>query len=58
MTLGKIERFWKSLLGEFLQRAQSDSFEQAVERTALWVRITTTSGPSRGRGSVAGGPLL
>ena len=38
MTLGKIERFWKSILGEFLQRAQFDSFEQAGERTALWVK--------------------
>jgi transposase InsO family protein len=38
MTLGKIERFWKSILGEFLQRAQFDSFEPAVERTALWVK--------------------
>jgi transposase InsO family protein len=38
MTLGKIERFWKSILNEFLQRAQFDSFEQAVERTAFWLK--------------------
>ena len=38
MTLGKIERFWKSILNEFLQRVQFDSFDQAVERTAFWVK--------------------
>jgi transposase InsO family protein len=26
MTLGKIERFWKSILNEFLQRAQFTSY--------------------------------
>jgi hypothetical protein len=32
------KRFWKSVLGEFWQRTQFDSFEQAVERTAPWVK--------------------
>ena len=52
MTLGKIERFWKSLLGEFLQRAQFDSFEQAVERTALWVRYYNHKRPHQGIGGL------
>src|SRR5574341_1198582 len=38
MTLGKIERFWKSLWEEFLVRAQFDSFEAAGERIRLWVQ--------------------
>jgi transposase InsO family protein len=32
MTLGKIERFWKTIWEEFLVRAQFDSFESACER--------------------------
>ena len=38
MTLGKIERFWKTLWEEFLERAQFDSFESAAERIRLWVK--------------------
>jgi transposase InsO family protein len=52
MTLGKIERFWKSILGEFLQRAQFDSFEQAVERTAFWVKYYNYKRPHQGIGSL------
>ena len=52
MTLGKIERFWKSILGEFLQRAQFDSFEQAVERTALWVKYYNYKRPHQGIGGL------
>jgi transposase InsO family protein len=52
MTLGKIERFWKSILGEFLQRAQFDSFEQAVERTALWVKYYNHKRPHQGIGGL------
>lgn len=52
MTLGKIERFWKSLLGEFLQRAQFDSFEEAVERTALWVKYYNHKRPHQGIGGL------
>jgi transposase InsO family protein len=37
MTLGKIERFWKTILDEFLFRAQFGSFEEARERIRLWV---------------------
>ena len=35
MTLGKIERFWKTIWEEFLVRAQFDSFESACERIRL-----------------------
>jgi transposase InsO family protein len=52
MTLGKIERFWKSLLGEFLQRAQFDSFEEALERTALWVKYYNYKRPHQGIGGL------
>jgi len=38
MTLGKIERFWKTIWEEFLERAQFDSFESASERIRLWVK--------------------
>ncbi|MBZ5671534.1 MAG: integrase core domain-containing protein [Acidobacteriia bacterium] len=37
MTLGKIERFWKTIWEEFLVRAQFDSFESARERVRPWV---------------------
>ena len=52
MTLGKIERFWKSILGEFLQRAQFDSFEQAVERTAFWIKYYNHRRPHQGIGGL------
>jgi len=38
MTLGKIERFWKTILNEFLFLVHFDSFENARERLALWVK--------------------
>ena len=38
MTLGKIERFWKTIWTEFLSRAQFDSFESAQARIQLWVK--------------------
>ena len=52
MTLGKIERFWKSILNEYLQRAQFDSFEQAVERTAFWVKYYNHKRPHQGIGGL------
>lgn len=52
MTLGKIERFWKSILGEFLQRAQFDSFDEALERTALWVKYYNHKRPHQGIGGL------
>jgi len=38
MTLGKLERFWKTIWEEFLERAQFESFESAGERVRLWVK--------------------
>jgi transposase InsO family protein len=52
MTLGKIERFWKSILNEFLQRAQFDSFEQAAERTAFWIKYYNHKRPHQGIGGL------
>jgi transposase InsO family protein len=37
-TLGKIERFWQSLKDEFLSRARFETFEEARERIAYWVK--------------------
>ena len=52
MTLGKIERFWKSIQNEFLFRAQFDSFEQAVERTAFWIKYYNYKRPHQGIGGL------
>jgi transposase InsO family protein len=52
MTLGKIERFWKSIQGEFLFRAQFDSFEQTVERTSYWVKYYNYKRPHQGIGGL------
>ena len=52
MTLGKIERFWQNINGEFLCRAQFDSFEQAVERVALWVKYYNHRRPHQGIGGM------
>jgi transposase InsO family protein len=52
MTLGKIERFWKSIQNEFLFRAQFDSFQQAVERTAFWVKYYNYKRPHQGIGGL------
>jgi hypothetical protein len=52
MTLGKIERFWKTILNEFLLRAQFDSFETARERIALWVKYYNYKRPHQGIGSL------
>ncbi len=52
MTLGKIERFWKSIQGEFLMRAQFASFEEAVERTAFWVKYYNYKRPHQGIGGL------
>ena len=52
MTLGKIERFWQNINGEFLSRAQFDSFEQAVDRVALWVKHYNHRRPHQGIGGM------
>ncbi len=52
MTLGKIERFWKTIFGEFLSRAQFGSFEEAKERLRLWVRYYNHKRPHQGIGGL------
>ena len=48
MTLGKIERFWKTIFGEFLSRAQFGSFEEARERVRQWVQYYNYKRPHQG----------
>jgi len=48
MTLGKIERFWKTIWTEFLDRCQFDSMETARERIALWVKYYNHHRPHQG----------
>ena len=52
MTLGKIERFWQNINGEFLSRTQFDSFEQAVDRVAIWVKHYNHKRPHQGIGGM------
>jgi transposase InsO family protein len=52
MTLGKIERFWQTIQQEFLQRAQFTSFDNAVERTAFWVKYYNYKRPHQGIGGL------
>jgi transposase InsO family protein len=52
MTLGKIERFWKSILTEFLQRAQFTSYEDATERIAFWIKYYNYKRPHQGIGGL------
>jgi len=59
MTLGKVERFWKTIWEEFLERGQFGSFEEAQERVRYWVQYykpqAAASGP---RGVVPGRPVF
>lgn len=52
MTLGKIERFWKTIYLEFLNRAQFASFEDAVERVRQWVKYYNHKRPHQGIGGL------
>jgi len=52
MTLGKMERFWKTILEEFLLRAQFGSFEEARERVRLWVQYYNHQRPHQGIGGL------
>ncbi len=52
MTLGKIERFWKSILSEFLQRAQFTTYEDAGGRIAFWVKYYNYKRPHQGIGGL------
>jgi transposase InsO family protein len=52
MTLGKIERFWKTIYLEFLSRAQFESFEEAGERIRQWVKYYNHKRPHQGIGGL------
>ncbi|MFZ3385564.1 MAG: integrase core domain-containing protein, partial [Candidatus Hydromicrobium sp.] len=52
MTLGKVERFWKTIYEEFLVRAQFGSFEEARERIQQWVRYYNHKRPHQGIGGL------
>src|SRR5512139_3248365 len=52
MTLGKIERFWKTIYEEFLVRAQFGSFEEARERVRQWVQYYNHKRPHQGIGGL------
>lgn len=52
MTLGKIERFWKTIWEDFLVRAKFESFESARERIRLWVRHYNHRRPHQGIGGL------
>jgi transposase InsO family protein len=52
MTLGKIERFWKTIYEEFLVRAQFGSFEEAQERIRQWVQHYNHKRPHQGIGGL------
>src|SRR5512136_3378293 len=52
MTLGKVERFWKTIYEEFLVRAQFGSFEEAQERIRQWVKYYNHKRPHQGIGGL------
>src|SRR5512139_3050698 len=52
MTLGKIERFWKTIYEEFLVRAQFGSFEEAKERVRQWGQYYNHKRPHQGIGGL------
>jgi transposase InsO family protein len=52
MTLGKIERFWKSIFEEFLVRAQFGSFEEAREQIHHWLQYYNHKRPHQGIGGL------
>jgi len=52
MTLGKMERFWKTVYEEFLVRAQFGSFEEAQERMRHWVQYYNHKRPHQGIGGL------
>ena len=52
MTLGKIERFWQTILSEFLQRAQFTSFDDAAGRIAFWIKYYNYKRPHQGIGGL------
>jgi transposase InsO family protein len=52
MTLGKIERFWKTIFQEYLSRAQFNSFEDAHDRIQQWIKYYNHKRPHLGIGGL------
>ena len=52
MTLGKVERFWKTIHEEFLVRARFETFEEARERIRDWVKYYNHKRPHQGIGGL------
>jgi len=50
MTLGKIERFWKTIWKEFLEEALFASFADASQRIAHWIAFYNHQRPHQGIG--------
>jgi transposase InsO family protein len=50
MTLGKIERFWKTIWKEFLEEAVFASFADASQRLAYWISYYNHQRPHQGIG--------
>jgi len=48
MTLGKIERFWQTLKGEFLERTAFGTFDEATERLHFWANWYNHRRPNQG----------
>jgi transposase InsO family protein len=48
MTLGKVERFWKTIWEEFLVRGQFGSFEEAQDRLKYWLQYYNHQRPHQG----------
>lgn len=47
-TLGKVERFWRSIWEEFLGHARFERFEEARERISSWVKYYNHQRPHQG----------
>jgi transposase InsO family protein len=51
-TLGKIERFWKTIKEEFFTRTLFDGFEDMQNRTRLWLQYYNFKRPHQGIGGL------
>jgi transposase InsO family protein len=51
-TLGKIERFWKTIKEEFLSQTLFENFEDLQDRTRLWVQYYNFQRPHQGIGGL------
>ena len=52
MTLGKIERFWQTILAEFFAKARFVSLEDAQTRLQKWVQYYNFRRPHQGIGGL------